>query len=129
MTHSQTDRMHPAFVWEVVGLLGGPFVGATFVACVMQMRFNVLHLALLIAGLLMLWLVQRLQDDPAGYGWVVVGKVGAQILAATLIACLLSETFDWLHALLMGLGIAVLGLGHWHAHHVPRAPTDDRPDE
>lgn len=121
MTQPRSGGMHPAFVWEVTGMLGGPLVGATFVACLMQMRFNPLHIGLLATGLLMLWLVHRVQRSPMAYGWLVVGKVGAPILAATLITCLLNERFEGLHALLIGLGIAVMALGHWHVHHTAHA--------
>ncbi len=45
------------------------------------------------------------------------GRVGPPIFAATLVACLLSGKFDPIHGVLMGVGILLIGLCHWNAHH------------
>jgi hypothetical protein len=58
-------------------------------------------------------------EDP-GFWWEFVGKVGAPIFAATLVASLLSGEFDPLHAVLMVIGLGMMGLCHWRTHH--RAP-------
>jgi hypothetical protein len=57
-------------------------------------------------------------EDP-GFWWELVGKVGAPIFAATLVASLLSEDFAALHGVLMASGFAMMGLCHWRTHHRP----------
>jgi len=59
-------------------------------------------------------------DDP-GFWWDFVGRVGAPIFAATLVACLLSGELTHLHAALMATGLGMMGLCHWRTHH-RRAP-------
>lgn len=46
-----------------------------------------------------------------------VGKVGAPIFAATLVACLLSGKFQTLHAMLMVVGFGMMAISHWQEHH------------
>ena len=46
-----------------------------------------------------------------------VGKVGAPIFAATLVACLLSGKFQALHAILMAVGLGMMAISHWQEHH------------
>lgn len=58
-------------------------------------------------------------DDP-GFWWEFVGKVGAPIFAATLVACWLSGEFDSQHAILMATGLAMMGLCHGRTHHRSR---------
>lgn len=55
-------------------------------------------------------------DDP-GFWWEFVGKVGAPLFAATLVACLLSGRFEVLHGVLMFVGLGMMGLCHWRTHH------------
>jgi hypothetical protein len=54
--------------------------------------------------------------DP-GFFWEFVGKIGAPVFAATLVASLLSETFEWLHGSLLALGLTMMGVCHWRTHH------------
>ena len=49
--------------------------------------------------------------DLSGFWWELVGKVGAPIFAATLVACLLSGKFNLLHRILMATGVVMMGLG------------------
>jgi len=55
-------------------------------------------------------------DDP-GFWWEFIGKVGAPIFAATLVACLLSGEFGALQGTLMASGLTMMGLCHWRTHH------------
>ena len=55
-------------------------------------------------------------DDP-GFWWEFVGKVGAPIFAATVVACLLSGEFAPLHGILMVTGLGMMGICHWRTHH------------
>ena len=57
-----------------------------------------------------------------------VGKVGAPIFAGTLVACLLSGKFAWLHIILMVTGIGMMALSHWGEHHRKPANSEPRPD-
>jgi hypothetical protein len=61
--------------------------------------------------------------DP-GFWWEFVGKVGAPIFAATLVACLLSEGFAPLHGVLMVAGLGMMGVCHWRSHHQVRKFPD-----
>jgi hypothetical protein len=58
-------------------------------------------------------------DDP-GFWWEFVGKVGAPIFAATLVACLLSTELTPQHGILMTTGLLMMGLCHWRTHHQHR---------
>lgn len=58
--------------------------------------------------------------DHIGFWWDFVGRVGAPIFAATLVACLLSE-FSILHGVLMAGGLMMMGLSHWREHHARRS--------
>ena len=60
-------------------------------------------------------------DDP-GFFWEFVGKVGAPIFAATLVACLLSGEFDLLRGALMASGLGIMALCHWRSHHREPGP-------
>ena len=55
-------------------------------------------------------------DDP-GFWWELVGKVGAPIFAATLVASLLSSALVPLHGVLMATGLVMMGVCHWRTHH------------
>ena len=55
-------------------------------------------------------------DDP-GFWWELVGKLGAPIFAATLVAALLAPEFRALHGALLAAGFAMMGLCHWRTHH------------
>lgn len=46
-----------------------------------------------------------------------VGRVGAPVFAATLVACLLSERFEATHAVLMIVGIGLMALDHLVSFH------------
>ena len=62
-------------------------------------------------------------EDP-GFWWEFVGKIGAPVFAATLVACLLSNEFRPLHGILLAAGMAMMGLCHWRMHHrAPRTPA------
>ena len=60
-------------------------------------------------------------DDP-GLWWEFVGKVGAPIFAATLVACLLAGRFEVLHGVLMTAGLGMMIVCHWRTHHRRQAP-------
>jgi hypothetical protein len=47
------------------------------------------------------------------------GRVGPPILAATLVACLLSKRFEPTPILLLGVGLLLIGLSHWRTFHRP----------
>ena len=53
-------------------------------------------------------------DDP-GFWWEFVGKVGAPIFAATLVAFLLSSEFELLHGALMATGLGMMVVCHWRS--------------
>lgn len=55
-------------------------------------------------------------EDP-GFWWEFVGKVGAPIFAAALVAGLLSGEFGPLHGVLLAAGLGMMGLCHWRTHH------------
>ncbi len=57
-------------------------------------------------------------DDP-GFWWELIGKTGAPIFAATLVAALLAPEPRLLHAALMATGFGMMGLCHWRTHHRP----------
>ena len=60
-------------------------------------------------------------EDP-GFWWELVGKIGAPVFAATLVASLLSDAFEVRHGLLIVIGVGMMGLCHWRTHHRdPRA--------
>ena len=54
--------------------------------------------------------------DP-GFWWEFVGKVGAPIFAATLIAFLLADEWRPLHGVLIGTGLGMMVVCHWRNHH------------
>lgn len=45
------------------------------------------------------------------------GKVGPPIFSATLVGCLLSGEFELIHGILLGIGLALIGLQHWYTFH------------
>jgi len=55
--------------------------------------------------------------DHTGFWWDLVGRVGAPIFAATLVACLLSGRFEPLHGALMAVGLGMMGVCHWRTYH------------
>jgi hypothetical protein len=56
----------------------------------------------------------------------IIGKVGAPIFAATLVACLLSEKFLLSHGILMALGLGMMIFCHWSANqHDNDPPSGD----
>ena len=55
-------------------------------------------------------------DDP-GFWWDLVGKTGAPIFAATLVAALLAPELRPLHGVLMTAGFGMMALCHWRTHH------------
>ena len=61
--------------------------------------------------------------DHIKFLWEFMGKVGAPIFAATLVACLLSGKFYLLHGVLLLTGFGMMGLSHWHEHHFRRNGT------
>ena len=54
--------------------------------------------------------------------WEFVGKVGAPMFAATLVACLLSEDVTLVHGGLMVAGLGMMGACHWREHHRSHEP-------
>ena len=46
-----------------------------------------------------------------------MGKVGAPVFAATLVACLLSNELKLLHGILMVTGLGMMGLSHFRDYH------------
>ena len=62
-------------------------------------------------------------NDP-GFWWEFVGKVGAPIFAATLVACLLSGEVHLLHGVLMAAGLGMMGICHRRSHHRIRQQPD-----
>ena len=50
--------------------------------------------------------------------WIeLAGKLGAPILSATLVLCLLTGKLEPLHIVLIGIGLALIVLEHWYSHH------------
>ena len=46
--------------------------------------------------------------------WVdLTEKIGPPIVAATLVACLLSGRFEYLHGILLGGGCLLIWVNHW----------------
>ncbi len=60
---------------------------------------------------------EELSMDHISFWREFVGKVGAPIFAATLVACLLSGEFAVVHGILLAIGLGMMGLGHWSEHH------------
>ena len=52
----------------------------------------------------------------AGFWWDFAGKVGPPIFAGTLVACLLAGRLAPLHGVLMGAGVVLIAVSHWHDH-------------
>jgi hypothetical protein len=46
-----------------------------------------------------------------------LGRIGAPIFAATLVGCLLSDQFAFMHGLLLLIGISFMGISHWYEFH------------
>lgn len=46
-----------------------------------------------------------------------LGRIGAPIFAATLVGCLLTKQFAFIHALLLLVGIIFIGISHWYEYH------------
>ena len=46
------------------------------------------------------------------FWWDLAGKIGPPIVAATLVACLLSSKFEFLHLVLLGGGMLLIWLNH-----------------
>lgn len=63
--------------------------------------------------------------EHTGFAWEFVGKVGAPIFAATLVACLLSGRFEPLHGALMALGLGMMAICHWRGHHRGRRDIEE----
>ncbi len=66
---------------------------------------------------------EELSMDHVSFWWEFVGKVGAPIFAATLVACLLSGELAVAHVILMATGLGMMGLGHWSDHHKNRGSS------
>ena len=50
--------------------------------------------------------------------WVdLLGKLGPPTFAATLVGCLLSGKLEGVHFVLLGLGVTMIWVSHWYAHH------------
>jgi hypothetical protein len=47
-------------------------------------------------------------------------KIGVPIFAATLVGCLLKGEFEWIHGILLGVGLALIYVGHRFEHHAPQ---------
>ena len=51
-----------------------------------------------------------------GFWWEFLGKVGPPIFAAALVACLLAGRLEPIHFILIGAGLLLIWLSHWHAY-------------
>ena len=50
--------------------------------------------------------------------WLELGaKIGPPVFAATLVGCLLGHEFTMTHGILMGVGLALIVIGHWSMYH------------
>ena len=45
------------------------------------------------------------------------GRVGPPIFAATLVGCLLSLKIEWIHIVLLIIGLGLIGINHWYEYH------------
>lgn len=61
--------------------------------------------------------------DHVNFWWEFVGKVGAPIFAATLVASLLSGEVGALHAGLMATGLLMMVTCHWREYHQGKTHT------
>ena len=57
------------------------------------------------------------RHDHENFWLELAGKVGPPIFAATLVGSLLSRQFELMHGVLMGVGLALIGLHHWSTFH------------
>ena len=55
--------------------------------------------------------------DHSNFWWDFVGRIGAPVFAATLVACLLVGEFNLSHAILMATGLGMMGISHWQEQH------------
>ncbi len=50
--------------------------------------------------------------------WIeLLGKLGPPTCAATMVGCLLARDFEWMHAVLLAVGIAFIAIHHWYELH------------
>jgi hypothetical protein len=47
----------------------------------------------------------------------LVANIGPPVFAAALVGCLLSHEWTMMHGILMGIGLALIVVGHWGMHH------------
>ena len=47
----------------------------------------------------------------------LAGKIGPPVLSATLVLCLVSRKVEWIHAILIAVGLGLILLEHWFSHH------------
>ena len=52
-------------------------------------------------------------NDYPGFWVDISGKIGPPIVAATLVACLLSGPFEYLHGIFLGGGGLLIWVNHW----------------
>ena len=55
--------------------------------------------------------------DHVRFWWEFIGKLGAPIFAATLVASLLSGKVVLIHGILLLVGLGMMVLSHWHDFH------------
>ena len=55
--------------------------------------------------------------DHVRFWWEFIGKLGAPIFAATLVASLLSGKLFLIHGILLMVGLGMMVLSHWHDFH------------
>ena len=58
-----------------------------------------------------------MKRDHEGFFFELSGKLGPPTFAATMVACLLAGKLEPSHFVLMGLGVVLIGISHWHTYH------------
>ena len=57
-----------------------------------------------------------MSGDHISFYWDLSAKLGPPLFSGTLVACLLSE-LAVTHIILLGVGLLMIGLSHWHTFH------------
>lgn len=55
--------------------------------------------------------------DHPNFWFDLAGKIGPAVFAATLVGCLLSEHMSMAHYILLGVGLALILVGHRGTYH------------
>ncbi|MFT7541830.1 MAG: hypothetical protein ACI9HE_003564 [Planctomycetota bacterium] len=58
-----------------------------------------------------------MQKRHRGFWLDLLSKIGAPVIAATLVGCILKEEVKWQHMALLLTGLALVYLGHRLDHH------------